>query len=141
MPMLDNRGQMITVEAFLAILLLFSALAVATLVSPVPTPDNHNDLANLGLQILISIDNAGQLGRLIDAKSWATLADILSIALPRGISYNLTIYDQNMNPINDTIISNGLISDHDIISVQYPCASTNPQGNNYLLRLQLAIAR
>ncbi len=139
--MFNNKGEMRTVEVFLAILLLFSALAVATLVSPVSTPDNHNDLANVGMQTLVSIDSDGQLGRLIDTKSWTTLAEALGIALPRAISYNLTIYDENNRPINTLPISNGLISDHDIVSVEYPCASPNQQGSHYLLRLQLAMAR
>jgi len=118
--MLNNRGQMRVVEAFLSILLLFSALALTTLISPASNFNNNNDdLAAVGMQALVSMDHDGKLGKLVDE----------------------TVYDENLQPLNNVSISNGIIPDQNIVSIQYPCASPTPQGNCYLLRLQLATAR
>jgi len=130
-----------TIEAFLSILLLFSTFALATLVSPASNIDNDNTLATMGMQTLASMDSDGWLGRIIDEGNWTTLADALDILLSVGISYNLTVYDENLQPVNNVSISNGIISNRNVVSVQYPCASPSPQGKCYLLRLQLATAR
>lgn len=139
--MLNNRGQMRTVEAFLAILLLFSTLTIATLVSPASNVNHDNSLTSTGMQALVSMNNDGQLGRLIDERNWTALTDMLSTLLPIGVSYNLTVYDENLQPVNNVSVSNGMIPSQNVMSVQYPCASPSPQGNYYLLRLQLARAR
>ncbi len=139
--MLDNRGQMRVVEAFLSILLLFSALALTTLISPASNFENNDDLAAVGMQTLVSMDHDGKLGKLVDERNWTTLADALNTLLPVGTSYNLTVYDENLQPLNNVSISNGIIPDQNTVSIQYPCASPTPQGNYYLLRLQLATAR
>ena len=139
--MLNDRGQMRTVEAFLAILLLFSAVAIATSVSSPAHVDRDDTLATLGMQALISMDNDGQLGKLIDEGNWTALADALKTLLPVSISYNLTVYNENLQPMNDVAISNGIIPNQDVVSVEYPCASPSSQSSYYLLRLQLASAR
>lgn len=139
--MLNNKGQMRTVEAFLSILLLFSALAITTLISPASNLDNSNTLATIGMQALVSMDNDGQLGRLIDKENWTTLADGLNTLLPLSISYNLTVYNENLQILNNISISNGIIPNQNVISIQYPCSSSNSQSNYYLLRLQLTSAR
>ena len=137
--MFDRKGQMRTVEAFLSILLLFSALTVATSLSP---PNNSRDdagLAFVGLQTLVSIDSQGHLGVAVDNRNWTALSDSLNSLLPTGIAYNLSIYDGNMKLLNNISISNGMISDGSVAAVQYPCASPSPQNQQYLLQLQLAI--
>lgn len=139
--MFNNKGQMRTIEAFLSILLLFSALALATLTSPATNLDNDNTLATIGMQALVSMDTSGRLGRLIDEGNWTTLASALDTLLPVGMSYNLSVYDEELQPVNNVSISNGIIPDRNVVSVQYPCVSLSPQGNCYLLRLQLAMAR
>ena len=139
--MRNNRGQMRTVEAFLAILLLFSALTMATLISPASNVDHDNSLMSTGMQALVSMNNDGQLGKLIDERNWTALAGVLSTLLPLGVSYNLTVYDEDSQPLNNVSISSGLIPSQNVMSVQYPCASPNPHGSYYLLRLQLARAR
>jgi len=138
--MFDDKGQMRTVEAFLAILLMFSAFALTTLVTPAATPTNNDDLATVGTQALISMDNNGELGKLIDERNWTVIADALNVLLPVGMSYNLTVYDENLQSLNNVTISNGIIPNQNTISVQYPCTSQSPQCNLYLLRLQLAAA-
>jgi len=139
--LLDSRGQMRTVEAFLAILLMFSAFALTTLVTPAATSTNNDDLAAVGTQALISMDNNGELGKLIDERNWSAITDALNVLLPVGMSYNFTVYDENLQPLNNVTMSNGIISDQNMVSVQYPCVSQSPQSNLYLLRLQLATAR
>ncbi len=139
--MLDNKGQMRTVEAFLAILLLFSALAMTTLVSPASNFENDSTLAPIGMQALVSMDIDGQLGRLADERNWTALTNALKTLLPVSISYNLTLYNENLQPINNVSISNGIIPNQNVVSIHYPCASPSSQSSYYLLRLQLGKAR
>jgi hypothetical protein len=136
--MFDNKGQMRTVEVFLSIVLFFSALAVTALVTPGSNLDIDTTLASMGMETLISMDNTGKLGNLLDGKNWSSIADSLKILLPISITYNLTVFDSQMHRVNDVQISNGLVSNQDIVSIQYPCASSSPQGSKYLLRLQLS---
>ena len=138
--MLNNKGQMKTVEAFLSILLFFSALALTTLISPASHTKSEENLASLGMQALLTTDKDGQLGKLVDQANWAALAQSLNSLLPAGISYNLTVYDENFDTLSDAFISNGLIADRNVVSILYPCASPSLQSRCYLLRLQLAIA-
>jgi len=139
--MLDSRGQMRTVEAFLSIVLLFSAIAAAALVSPASDFDSNEDLAALGMETLVTIDSEGQLGRLIEGRNWTALADLLGALLPTSISYNLTVCDESLRPINNSTITNGLIQNANTISVEYPCVSTRLGANYYLCRLQMAKPR
>lgn len=127
-----------TVEAFLAILLLFSAFAITTLISPASKTENDETLATVGMQALVSMDVDGQLGRLVDEENWTVMADALRMQLPMGISYNLTVYNENLMPINNVFISNGVTPNQNVFSVQYPCASQSDKC--YLLRLELAEA-
>ncbi len=136
--MLDNRGQMRTVEAFLSILLLFSAFGIAILVSPSSNTSNDVELSTIGLQTLISLDGDGQLGSLIDGRNWGALVVCLNTMLPLGASFNLSIYDERMNLVNDVKLSNGAVSGGEVVAVQYLCASQGLKGNCYLLQLQLA---
>ena len=137
---LNNKGQLKTVEAFLSVLLLFSAFTITTQIFPSSDGGKHNSLETLGLQTLLTINNDGQLSRLVDEKNWTTITHILNLALPIGISYNLTIYNSTQHPINDVVISNGFISDGNIASIRYPCASPNSQPNYYIIRFQIAHA-
>lgn len=137
---LNNKGQMKTVEAFLSVLLLFSAFTITTQILPPSEKSKHNSLETLGLQTLLTVDNNGQLSKLIDEKNWTAITHILNIVLPIGVSYNLTVYNNTQHPVNDIVISNGFISDGNIASIQYPCASSNSQPNYYIIRFQIALA-
>jgi hypothetical protein len=139
--MLDNKGQLRTVEAFLAILLLFSALTIATLISPASDSDGNELLADLGMQALVAADREGGLGRLVEKGNWTLLGEAMDALLPVGTAYNLTVYDQIMQSLNDVPISNGMLPSQEVVAVQYPCVSPGPHVNYYLLRLQLAKAR
>ena len=137
---LNNKGQMRTVEAFLSILLMFSAFSIATQISPPSGLSNYNSLEALGFQTLLTIDNDGQLGELIDKRNWTALTHILNLILPMGTSYNLTVYNTSQHSINDIPISNGIISDGNIVSIRYPCVSPDSQCSHYLLLFQIATA-
>jgi hypothetical protein len=137
----DRKGQIRTIEAFLAVLLIFSALAFSVAFSSVRSADDQGVLANLGLDALIKLDEDGNLGRLIDQRNWTAIEQTLNILLPLGVSYNLTIYNEPMQPINNFTISNGGLGSLKVVSVQYLCASQGIECHCYFLRLQLAWAR
>ena len=139
--MLDRKGQIRTVEAFLAILLLFSAFTIAILTSPASEPKDRETLVAIGMQTLVSMDSGGRLGSLINEGNWTALQQAMNAILPVGTGYNLTVYNANMQPLNNVSITNGLLPSPDVVTVQYPCASPSPPVNCYLLRLQLATAR
>ncbi len=140
--MMSNRkGQIRTIEALLAGLLIFSALALSAVFSSVRNVDDQEALANVGLNALIKLDENGNLGKLIDQGNWTAIAQALDITLPLGVSYNLTIYSESMQPINEFAISNSGLGSLEVVSVQYLCASQSPQCRCYLLRLQLAWVR
>lgn len=126
------------IEVFLSIILFFSALTVATTLSPGSNHEIDQTLQQVGMNALLSIDRKGELGRLIDAGNWDSIADALKILLPVSVTYNLSVYDMQMLLVNNVSISNGLLSNQDVISVQYPCASSNAEATVYLLRLRLA---
>ncbi len=139
--MLDNKGQLRTVEAFLAILLLFSALTIATLISPASDSDGNESLAEIGMQVLVAADRNWGLGRLAEEGNWTLLREAMDALLPMGTAYNLTVFDENMQSINNVPISNGVLPSQEVVAVQYPCVSPSPHVSYYLLRLQLAKAR
>lgn len=137
----NRKGQIRTLEAFLAVILIFSALTLSIVFSSVRNVNNQEVLANLGLNALIKFDENGNLGNLIDQKNWTAIEQALNILLPLGVSYNLTIYDESMRSINNFTISNGGLGSLKVVSVQYLCASQSLECNCYFLRLQLAWAR
>ena len=136
--MFNNTGQMRIIEVFLSIILFFSALTVATTLSPGSNLEIDQTLQQVGMNSLLSIDHEGELGRLIDEEDWDSITDALKILLPASVTYNLSVYDRQMLLVNNVSISNGLLSNQDVISVQYPCASSNAKATLYLLRLRLA---
>jgi hypothetical protein len=130
-----------TVEAFMSILLLFSAFAVATLMYRASTPSRDEELSTIGFQALTSLDRDGQLGRQIDDRNWSILVECLNILIPLGVSFNLSIYSERLSPVNNVKLSNGALSEGKVVAVQYLCASPGLNGNSYLLQLQLARTR
>jgi len=96
-------------------------------------------LSTSGMQALVELDSDGTLGKLIDERNWIAITDNLEILLPVGVSYNVTVYDDAMNQINDSTIGNGL-KGQKVVSIEYPCASQSSECHFYLVRLQLAFA-
>ena len=137
----QNRGQIRIIEAFLAVLIIFSSFAVSSSLTLTQNARKSGDLASAGLQTLMALDSDGSLGKLIDDKNWTAIRGILNTALPIGVCFNLTAYDGQMNQINDVAVSNGILSGQEVASVEYVCASRSPIFRCYLIYLQLAIVK
>ena len=135
-----NNGQIRVVEAFLSVFIIFSALAICSALSPSSSNSNQKTLAMQGMQALIQLDNDGTLGRMIEQGNWTALSEALQLLLPTGVSYNLTVYDENLQQINSVPISNGNL-DGTVVAVEYVCASQSLQYHSYTLRLQMAVVK
>jgi hypothetical protein len=138
MRLLSNKkGQVRVIEAFFASMLIMSCLAlIPTQVTP---KSSSVDLVWKAQNVLLTLDNDGQLANLIDSHDWVKLSQCIESALPLTTWFNLTIYDKNQNILNDFSISNGgSISDR-ISSVDYICVSQKSTFSVYILQLQLAV--
>jgi len=136
---LKNRdGQVRALEALLASAVVFSALLVTVPIRM--SLDNSRDrelLYTVGLNMLIELDRDGELGNLIAKNDWTTLSKRLSILLPLGVAYNLTVYDENMGVVNSVPVSGGGTLVNDVLSIQYPLAERT-SCQFYVIRLQLS---
>jgi len=139
--MFDRKGQMKTIEVFLAASIIFLGLLIAGAFPKVINQDDGPVLSALGMHVLLALDANGSLGELIDQGKWTELNNRVEILIPISISYNLTVFNRDMNQINTEIISKGGLANTEIESVQYVCASRSPQSNCYIVRLELAYAR
>ncbi|MFB0567629.1 MAG: hypothetical protein ACETVM_03490 [Candidatus Bathyarchaeia archaeon] len=140
--MFDKKGQIRIIEAFLAIAVIFSALIFTTVTFPSsPNLAKQKSLASVGMQALIKLDLNGTLGKLIAQENWTDIKQSLDISLPIGVSFNLTIYDENLSPINSQVIQNTNLLGRETVSVQYICASQSQNIQFFVLRLQLAWTR
>jgi hypothetical protein len=135
-----SRGQIRVAEAFLSAFIIFSALAICSAFSPPSNDGNQQALAAQGMRALIQLDSDGTLGNMIAQGNWTALSDALQLLLPLGVSYNLTVYDENMQQINSTPITNGNLVGN-VAAVEYLCASQSLQYHSYTLRLQLAVVK
>jgi hypothetical protein len=132
----DKKGQVRVIEAFFASVLILSCLTLIP--TSVQSQDNNGSLAAQAQNVLCSLNNDGYLAMLVDNHDWLGLKESIEAALPLTLWFNLTVYDSNMQSLNDYPISNtGAISDQ-IASVNYLCASQNSTYAIYTLRLQLS---
>jgi hypothetical protein len=136
----QNKGQIRIIEAFLAAIIIFSAFAVSLDLNVRQSANKSEDLASVGLQTLMKLDSEGRLGQYINCGNWTALQDALSVALPAGICYNLTVYDEQMHQINPNAISNGGFNSQQVAFVQYICASPSTAFRCYVIHLNLAVA-
>ena len=136
----QNKGQIRIIEAFLAVLIIFSSFAVSANLTVSRNVTKSNNLASVGLQALLNLDLDESLGKYIDDGDWSSLRDALNLALPAGISFNLTVYDTQMQQVNNAAISNGAFSSQEIAFVEYVCASRCLVFRCYKLHLYLAVA-
>ncbi len=136
--MLDNKGQIRIIEAFLAVSVMFSAVVLTT---PVPSTtssfDRQADLRKLGAQVLLSLDSNGTLDRLIENEDWTAIRQAMDLILPKGILYNLTVYDENMQKINPQEISNTNQLGREAVMAQYMCVTQGSGVHFYTIRLLL----
>ena len=133
----NQRGQIRTIEAFLASLPILSTIAL------VPTQfsieKTHYDTHySEGTQVLISLDSSGELSSIIENENWQSLKKSIQSMLPVSLWFNLTVFDSDMNTLNDVAVSNGGAINEEIVAVNYVCASSNENYSVYLVRLQLA---
>jgi hypothetical protein len=133
----NRKGAVHVIEAFFAAVLLMSCLAI------IPSPDaapasTDNHLASTAQNLLVSLDNNGRLGCLIENNDWAGLKSSLASALPLTYWFYLTVYDQNMTCLNPYPISNTGAINNKIASINYVCVSQSSNYAIYVLQLQLS---
>jgi hypothetical protein len=133
----DKKGQVRVIEAFFASMLLLSCLAlIPTQVSP---KNSTGNLVWKAENVLISLDSNGHLANIVDNRAWTVLGKSIESSLPLTTWFNLTVYDKDMNVLNEFPISNGGAVSNKIISVDYVCASQNNTFAVYVLHLQLSV--
>jgi hypothetical protein len=132
----DRKGQVRTIEAIFATILLMSCLALIPSSSSVK--DTTRNLISTAQNILLSLDSNGYLATLVNSQNWAALRDCLESSLPLTVWFNLTVFNQNMNSLNSFPICNAGTASAKIVSVDYVCASQNSTYSIYILRLQLS---
>jgi len=135
-----NRGQIRIIEAFLAVFIIFSSLAVSANLTVTQNKTKRDDLASVGLQALMKLDSDGSLGNYIYCEAWSSLRDALNIILPSGISFNLTVYNKQMQQVNNAVISNGAFNSQEIAFVEHVCATQGSIFRCYIIYLYLAVA-
>jgi len=132
----DKKGVVRVIEAFLASMLLMSCLAM------IPAQPNLQDstgnLASTAQNTLLSLDSNGHLATLVDNRDWTALKNSIESALPLTVWFNLTVFNENMNVLNDFPICNGGAVSNSIVSVHYICGSQNSTYTIYILQLQLS---
>jgi len=134
---MTRRGIVHTLDAFLATVIIVTTLMFA---SQMPRERDYPDDGNLeavGMQALVRLDGNGTLGRLIGNSDWDGLERSLRVVLPTGVSFNLTVLDEQGGTVNDQIISNGGVHGRRVESVEYLLAAESTACPLYRLRLQL----
>jgi hypothetical protein len=133
----DNKGQIRIIEAFFASILMLSVLTLIPAVQE-HSSDSTEILSSTAHNILMSIDSNGQLASLIGNKSWINLKSCIQSSLSPMMWFNLTVFDENMTPINDIPITSGNAVNDRIAALDYVCASTSGNYAVYIIRLQLS---
>lgn len=137
----QKRGQIRIIEAFLAVLIVFSSLAISASLTTERKIAESSDLASIGLQALMKLDSDRSLSGYIETGNWSGLRETLSLLLPEGVSFNLTVYDDEMRQINTEAITNGNLNSQEVASVKYVCVSQNPSFKCYVVYLRLAVVK
>ena len=137
----EGKGQIRIIEAFLAVLIVFSSLAISASLTTGHKTIESSNLASVGLQALMKLDSDGSLGAYIENGDWSGLRESLSLLLPEGIAFNLTVYNDEMRQINTEAIANGELNSQEIASIKYVCASQNPNFKCYVVQLCLAVVK
>lgn len=133
----DRRGAVHTLEALLAAAVLLSALLYSTYIPREYGGGRTLDLETIGLQALLTLDGNGTLGQLIEDENWGSLEEYLRAALPSWVSFNVTVYYESGEVVNDHPISNGGLVGWKVVSVDYLCVAKNGRCPFYRVRLQL----
>ena len=133
----NKKGQMRIIEAFFASILLLSVL---TLIPPHVSLTGKYDqtLISAGRNALLTLDSQGYLSQMIENGTWSAIATCLSHLLPTAVWFNLTVSAENGTVLNDLLMCNGSPTSGTIQSVNYVCATQNPNFSIYLITLQLS---
>ena len=91
---MTRRGVVHTLDTILAAAIISTVLFYASQVPLELDTSSERPLDVWGMQALVGIDRNGTLGRLVDSESWQDLEELLRVALPSGISFNVTVYDE-----------------------------------------------
>ena len=134
---MTRRGVVHTLDTILAAAIISTVLFYATQVPVELNMSSEKPLDVWGMQALVGIDRNGTLGRLVDSESWQDLEELLRVALPSGVSFNVTVYDEQGAVVNDCQISNGGLLGRTVESVDYLVAVQSDECPMYRLRLQL----
>jgi hypothetical protein len=134
----DKKGQIRTIEAFFASILLLASLTM------IPAAQNRSGnssetLSSTAQNLLLSLDSGGYLGDLINNGSWVELKSSIQSAVSPAMWFNLTVFDENMIRVHDTPICSGSAVSDNIVSTDYICAGTGSNYAIYIVRLQLAM--
>jgi len=133
----NKKGQVRVIEAFFASMLILSCLAlIPTQSSPKSSALN---LAWKAQNVLLTLDSNGHLANLVDNHEWTKLGKCIESSLPLTTWFNLTVFDKNLNILNDFSISNGGSVSDRIVSVDYICVSQSSTFEVYVLQLQLSV--
>ena len=133
----DKKGQIRTTEAFFASILMLSSLTLIPMVQE-RSSDSTETLSSAAYNILMSLDSDGQLACLIGNESWVNLKSCVQSSLSPMVWFNLTVFDETMNRINDVPVTSGTAVNDRIAAVDYVCAGTDGNYAVYIVRLQLA---
>ncbi|MEM3731816.1 MAG: hypothetical protein QW667_07760 [Candidatus Bathyarchaeia archaeon] len=135
-----ERGQIRIIEAFLATIIVFLSLAVSANVTLTSYSKRYEDLVFVGLQALMKLDSDGSLGEYVSNGNWSALREALNVVLPMGVCFNLTVYDEQRQQINDEIISNGAFYGQEITFVEYVCVTQSAVFRCYIIHMHLMVA-
>lgn len=133
----NQSGQIRTIEAFLASLLILSTIALVP--SQLVVKQTHySNLHSTGTQTLVTLDSNGRLSDLIEDSNWTSLKNCIESILPVSLWFNLTVFNENMTCLNDAFVSNGSPVSEEIVAINYVCATSNENYAIYIVQLQLA---
>lgn len=133
----DKYGQIRIMEALLASLLMLSTITLVP--SQFGVEKTHfNSFYSEGSQVLVSLDSNGKLSSIIEHRNWTSLKKCIQSVLPLSLWFNISVFDENFNIINDITISNGGSISDEIIAINYICATSSQNYAVYIVRLQLA---
>jgi hypothetical protein len=134
---MTRRGAVHTLDALFSVVIIATALLYASQVPRERGYMEEEPLGAMGMQALLRLDGNGTLGRWIDDEDWDQLERALRLSLPLGLSFNLTVYDEQGAVVNNRQISNGGLLGQTVESVEYVTAARTVDCPLYRIRLQL----
>ncbi len=126
-----------TLDALFSVAIIATALLYASQVPRERGCVEEEPLGAMGMQALLRLDGNGTLGRWVDDGDWDQVERALRLSLPLGLSFNLTVYDEQGAVVNDRQISNGGLSGRVVESVEFLIAVESDGCPMYKLRLQM----